>query len=304
MGYGTKHAINIFGDWQPAERFSSILSDAEAKFNGQSQTKVEITSHENGSTVENPDITVEGRILSGQVLISEVEVWVEYETSGGESARQTFSVSEDDKSFSVQLKMLDGKNRLRFTTRGRTIVNSGLADIRNDLETDADKFVLNYGIQPGQSTFTLDFNSVYVGGLAFRVTGDTSLTLNEDGSDMTTYNMNGTARISPTTFTYVDRPCSIDQPELAVADMSAVTVLKGATPALQWYYSAQFEATCLDLPPIAIIVDFRTATGQSCMTPDSVPLTNPQSSDGTYVCSCGLAALQPTTATWKFDLDL
>ena len=315
VGYGDKHSVNIFGDMPRAESFPAMLSDAKAGFHDQSQTKIEITSHQNGATASEAQITLRGKIHSGQVLIAEATVWVEYK-AGGESERQTITVSEENKDFSVVLKMLDGENRVRFTTRGRTVNADGqLMEIRNDLEKDEDKFVLNYNqtgkqgnltfvVTTQHGTFNLEGNArIYYNGVDDPDDGD------GDHPEFTGYTVAGTVTMKTTSFLRSDKKrCvlqgaaehALDAPPLG----SYFRAWKTDPPTAWFWFSAPiWEYQCEGDGMESIYLGFvsHTGTGAGCDTIAFVPIDDLTSPAGSFTMNCDSHSPYTITGTWAFQ---
>ena len=78
VSYGDYDQFDVWtlADMPRVEGFDTILRDAQAGFNGENQTKIEITSHHTGDTVGSKDVTLVGKVHSGEVSISDVQVSV------------------------------------------------------------------------------------------------------------------------------------------------------------------------------------------------------------------------------------
>jgi hypothetical protein len=134
VSYGDwKYFVIFGGEHRRHESFDHILQDAQAGFHGENETKIEITSHSDGQKVSSTDVSLEGHIHSGQVLISELEAKVTYD-DGSESAPVTLPMPIDDDSFRLPLTLKKGTNVISFVTRGYVALQ-GVQEISHDPET-------------------------------------------------------------------------------------------------------------------------------------------------------------------------
>jgi hypothetical protein len=99
------------------EKYLRVLSDATAKFHGENETKIEVTSHQPDQKVNTEDISLEGKIYSGQVLINKLEAHVQY-ADGTSSETVTLPMPPDDNTFKLPLKLKKGGNIVVFQTWG------------------------------------------------------------------------------------------------------------------------------------------------------------------------------------------
>jgi len=98
------------GSLNLTEPYSYILADAEQQFHSSEDAVITITSHANGEEVPDRIATLWGTIESGQVAVTELEVFVnsvQFETDVG-----------FDGAFSIQVPIDVGENHLQFVTRG------------------------------------------------------------------------------------------------------------------------------------------------------------------------------------------
>jgi hypothetical protein len=111
--------FGIFGNGELRlnEKYLRLLSDATEKFHGENETKIEVTSHQPDQKVDKEDISLEGKVHSGQVLISELEAHVNYE-DGTSSETVKLPMPPDDNTFKLPLKLKQGWNGVVFRTRG------------------------------------------------------------------------------------------------------------------------------------------------------------------------------------------
>lgn len=134
-----------FGLWgngelpQRAEKFEDILKDADQKFQGENMASIEITSP-SSTKVDTADVTVQGKIHSGYVLISEMDIKVIYEDTS-ESEPVAATLTPGTNAFSAPLKLRPGDNRVVFITRGMVVGGDGgiPTDIPNDRGTNVDE---------------------------------------------------------------------------------------------------------------------------------------------------------------------
>ena len=143
----------FFGLWgngelpKRRERFEDILRDADALFHDENQTDIEITSPLD-TEATSQDVVVTGKVHSGSVSISEVDVRVVYADST-ESDPQTVPLEPGAEDFSVPLKLKAGDNWVIFTTRGLVVggTNGELREVPNTKDKDAmpkDWFILHW----------------------------------------------------------------------------------------------------------------------------------------------------------------
>ena len=104
--------INLIGDGSlRKEAFDNIYTDAEAGFNGNGAAQVNVTSHFDYEQVTDQSVTFQGFVSSGQVLVDDIEIWVNDSTV---FERQIGL----DGGFSVTLPLLAGTNNITFKTKG------------------------------------------------------------------------------------------------------------------------------------------------------------------------------------------
>ncbi len=131
LTYGVATELSLPTDLPQAEPFSYILRDAQAGFNGENQTKIEVTSNQSGDTVQSEDVTLEGEVHSGEVSISVLEVTVLY-ADGTASDVQTANLDPGQEDFSVDLKLKAAVNTIAFVTQGYVSPGEGWQVIPND----------------------------------------------------------------------------------------------------------------------------------------------------------------------------
>jgi uncharacterized protein YfaP (DUF2135 family) len=123
--YGQWNVVRLLGDGTfTKEPFRQIYRDAERLFRGNGAAQIEITSHTDGAQVQNRTETIKGRVSSGQVLVSEIDVIL----NGTTPYRTAVSESGD---FQVAVSLVSGENELTFVTRG--VVDSGDSETLTDL---------------------------------------------------------------------------------------------------------------------------------------------------------------------------
>ncbi len=135
MLYDNWQEFSVLGDSPPPvhEDYSYILDDANAGFHRENETKIEVTSHEDGATVSTETITLEGRVRSGHVLIERLIISVEY-PDGSFSDDVSVDIPADRDDFSANLRLKRGANRIRFIPEGYE-ENARKASIECDPET-------------------------------------------------------------------------------------------------------------------------------------------------------------------------
>lgn len=312
LAYGDKNALTIFGDMPRVESFPAMTRDADKTFHDESQTKIEITSHSNGQTVDVDEITLQGKVHSGQVQITEANVWVRYEDSS-ESERQTLTFSDDNRDFSVTLKLLGGTNRILFKTKGYTIVSEGLVEIKNDLEKDEDKFQIKY--DPDDKQGNLTFVQTNTWG-TFAYEGDAEIFYNgpddPDGGDgdyidYTQWTVTGEIT-NKTTFATNENgsPCTLSTAAVQAIPAGVVFRVWKSDPPTADFSGLQliWNYTCEDNHDIGGLLYFETRTGAYCAALAHAPIDDLVSPAGTFTMSC-MATLQPEigtiTGTWDFQ---
>jgi len=110
------------------EPYQNIYSDAKLSppFAGSELATIQIASHADGANVTTNQITLQGNVESGFVLIKELEVHL-----AGQTFTRSLPLSGE---FSVQLPIQDGKNELTFVTKGKIHKDKSLwlADFTED----------------------------------------------------------------------------------------------------------------------------------------------------------------------------
>jgi hypothetical protein len=136
--------------------------------------------------------------------------------------------------------------------------------------------------------------------LPFTITiDDVTLTLKDDGLDETNYTMSGTAKISPSSFTYGGNVYIIsDAVEKPFTDDYGFKVRKLPQPAVRWGY-AEGWTFASGGSTIAIVVNFATKKGYGCGQIVDVPIPDLDTLDGQYTMSC-MAPAYSGTANWEF----
>ncbi len=304
-GNWTQFAIFGNGELQLNEKYEHLLLDAAAQFHGENETKIEITSHTYGQKVSSDDVSLEGRIRSGQVLISEIEARVTYD-DGSESAPITLPMPPNDDTFKLPLTLKKGSNVVRFKTRGY-VAYLGTQDIPNAIYEGEnflpDGFLLNREAD-ARGTFTIDLISPYTS-TPFHVEADATLTFIDEGPDLADYALGGVATMKTTSFYYGDDPgnvCVLDTAALPIEHQSAFNVIKIPQTAVRWSFAEKWTYTCNFggyVIPAAIYVYFQTAQGLGCSEWVDVPVADPLAPAGSFTSDCAGAGI--VTATWDFS---
>lgn len=97
------------------ENFRNILRDAELNFQDDIRAVIELTSHASGDIVSSREVTLRGKVHSGPVLISKMDVFV------GDKKFSTNLKEGGDFKLSVPLEK--GANQLRFSVWGEELFN-------------------------------------------------------------------------------------------------------------------------------------------------------------------------------------
>ncbi len=312
LDYGDRTQLNLFSELPQEEGFAAILRDADARFHDENQTKVEITSHQKGDTVDTADITLSGKLHSGQVLVREATFWVQY-PDGSESERQILTFDENNKDFDVPLKLVDGKNRIMVTSRGYLIGDPNPAKISTDIEKEEEKFELEYDLDGKKGNLTFEQSNLWG---SFSYEGDAELFCdgpdspdggNGDYIDYTQWTVQGTLT-NKTTFATNENgsPCTLvtgaTQPINAGVTFR---VWKTDPPTAQFLsLNILWSYECEDGNDIGGLLMYNTRTGGYCAQLATVPVDDLDSPAGSYTMDC-MNALQPEigviTGSWSFQ---
>jgi hypothetical protein len=135
--------LNGTGSFDLSESFDNIFEDAERGFVASNQPQILINSHTNGQTVNNSTIQLRGVVESGEVLITELDIFVE---------DQTFPALVDSNgNFMATITLNTGENSLRFLTKG--MLGGILKEITPN-NTDTTPFLISRSTQ-NSSTISL-----------------------------------------------------------------------------------------------------------------------------------------------------
>jgi len=302
--YGTWNQVNVMGDPPPIEGFAAILQDAQAGFHQENQTKIEITSHQNGEEVSEYEVQLEGKLESGQVRIEEVRVQVEY-PDGTYGEEQTKTLALGQKDFSVPLVLVAGENRIRFKTSGKDM-SGALVDIPNDKSKDETKFVLKLPPEGPQGTFDLVQTSTLG---TFQIHGQVELFYNgqddPDGGngdylDYVQWTMRGSAFMQTPSFINPDdgTPCVLTGPgEQPIPAGVVFRVLKEDPLKARWLnFQLIWPYECEGGDSIPVVVNYQTRQGTMCAQFADVEITDLQAPSGSFTMDC-MQALQPAIGT-------
>jgi uncharacterized protein YfaP (DUF2135 family) len=142
--------LNGEGSFDLLEEWDNILDDAERGFTSNSAAIIRIASHRRGETVAARSIELFGTIESGEVLVTELDVFV---------GNVKFTTPVDPNgSFSVPVILNNGKNAFRFVTKGVVRVEGypKLIDIPNN--TYRYPFSLTSTVDPAVILLTLTWD--------------------------------------------------------------------------------------------------------------------------------------------------
>jgi uncharacterized protein YfaP (DUF2135 family) len=129
------------------ESFNNIFEDAEHNFTSNNQPRIVISSHTNGQTVVDRNIELIGVVESSEVLISQIDVFVE---------NQKFSTQVDTNgNFAIGISLNTGTNILRFVTKG--MVNGVLSEVTPN-NMDLSPFAINVGLEKSAILVTLTWD--------------------------------------------------------------------------------------------------------------------------------------------------
>lgn len=164
--YGKYNVLDVWTqkEMPRLEKFDTILRDAQAGFNQENQTKIEITSHQNKEKVRDADITLEGKVHSGQVSISRLEVnFLKPDMTWSEI--QVVELAPGHEDFSLALHTLGvGDNSFVFLTKGYGATGDELLTIPNDMGTQGEE-MFSLTCRPGAtSNITVSGSSTTISG--------------------------------------------------------------------------------------------------------------------------------------------
>ncbi len=108
--------------------FARIYDDAEAGFHGENLSLVDVTSP-TGTKVDSQDVSLEGKVQSGLVELSDLEVTIRY-PDGTLSDPQPLALQPGQHDFTFPLKLRAGENVVLFKTSG-PVVGGGKLRIPN-----------------------------------------------------------------------------------------------------------------------------------------------------------------------------
>jgi len=160
------------GSLHLTESYQNILDDADANFQGSGNATINVTSHTNGQQVTERNITLSGNIQSGEVLVTNLKVFV---------GSTPFSVSVgEDGAFSLTVSLESGINHLQFVTQGYYYIGEGenrrliLGPVSNNMDTV--DFTINLDLPTAAILITLtwDTNDTDVDLYVIDPTGDYS----------------------------------------------------------------------------------------------------------------------------------
>ncbi len=153
ISYGNYNVLDVWTqkEMPRIEKFDTILRDAKASFNQENQTKIEITSHRHKEEVHDADITLEGKVHSGQVSVSRLEInFLRPDMTWSEI--QVVELAPGQEDFSLALHTLGvGDNSFLFLTKGYGAVGDELLTIPNDMGTLGEE-MFSLTFQPGATS--------------------------------------------------------------------------------------------------------------------------------------------------------
>ncbi len=302
--YGTKRPMGYWGDGQLVlnESHEQILADAKAGFHQENETKIEITSHKNGDTVDK-EIVLEGKVLAGQLLPSEIELHVKHQ-DGTLSQPKTMPLPPDDNSFSFPITLDEGENQIWFVTKGQ-VAYVGLQETPNDHSEG--KFHLDVeSANQGAGFFTVDYRNDAIGAPTFHVESNATLSKLVETTTDTQYLIGGTVTMTTQSFTSSNQcSCELKDGVQAIGpDDGSISVTKTTPPAVNisfqhsWDYACTCQTGSMDL---TVGVSFDTLGGSSCTEGVNVPTTSPPAIVGSFTQDC--LPMVTSTATWSFTLQ-
>ena len=184
-------------------------------------------------------------------------------------------------------------------------------EIRNDLEKDEDKFVLNYDPTGKHGNLTFVQNNAYG---TFNLEGNAKL-LNDpfggngDYPDYTEWTVAGTVTMKTPSVIVSGTTCMLQSAEQVIPEGVVFRVWK-KDPPTAWFFGLQMTwgYQCVGGGMVHITTMFNTRTGEvggvPCGQVVEVPVDDVTSPAGSFTMDC-LAAWQPTigtvTGTWAFQ---
>lgn len=145
--FNVYHLWNRFGmiakatDIRPEESFEHIIECADNYFSGDQYARITVTSHESGQQVSDGNVTLRGQIISAQVLVNKLYVYVNYK----EGMMPYEASVGDDGYFILPIQLVRGYNKLTFEIYGKT--------------KESGKQYLNFVMEP-QDGFVMEFMPV------------------------------------------------------------------------------------------------------------------------------------------------
>jgi hypothetical protein len=301
--YGTERAMGYWGDGQLVfnETREQILADAKAGFHNENETKIEITSHQNGAKVDK-EIVLEGKIRSGQLLASEIEMYVKY-PDGSLAQPKTLPMPPQDNTFIFPLTLQNGENQIWFVTRGQ-VAYVGLKETPNDHQEG--KFHLRVqASSKGTGGFAVDYKNDVIPNTVFQVEALATLTMDVDTLTDTSYVIGGTATMKTQSFTTNLANCVLKVGAVPIGpDDGLLTVLRGPPAAVNLSYAGSWDYTCTSSygsSDMSVTVSFDTITGPSCSQSADVPTADPLAPTGSFTQDCYAPVV--STASWNFILQ-
>ncbi|MDU9048685.1 MAG: hypothetical protein Q3M30_07520 [Candidatus Electrothrix sp. Rat3] len=149
--YYSDVALSSYGNnLNTKERFENISKNAEDGFSS-SDASINISSHKSGDSVTEKEITLSGKITSGEAIVKKISVGF-----------NTSSPVSEDGNFSLALSLSPGENKIYFKTEA--INNKGdLVEVTNNMQCS--EFVLTFlnGCTSDSESF-MDGHCWYLGG--------------------------------------------------------------------------------------------------------------------------------------------
>jgi uncharacterized protein YfaP (DUF2135 family) len=143
-GSYSKFFLNGIGTYSLDESYLNIFEDAEHDFTRDNMPHISITSHQNGETVYSRNIELTGLVESSEVLITQIDVFVNNEKFSADVA--------EDGSFTVGISLNIGEQAFRFITKNEA------GDAVNPNNMDANPFTISVALDTSVMLVTLTWD--------------------------------------------------------------------------------------------------------------------------------------------------
>ena len=162
------------GSLNLTEPYQHILDDADQNFHNSADATLNVTSHSNGQTVPERNITLAGTINSSQVLVTKLTVLV-----GSTSYSANVGL---DGAFSIPIELNTGVNHLQFATQGND-ASGNLIPVPNTLATTDFTLIADVANSIVLMTLTWDTNDSDIDTYVIDPSGDYSAYYHKNTAD-------------------------------------------------------------------------------------------------------------------------